>query len=72
MCFIHIKGELSTSSSKLKIHGLCGLRQESSEFSLASPTEYGYKFDVYQHIQPHIEDVTESKSAVYDIFIIAI
>ena len=70
MCFIHIKGELSTSSSKLKIHGLCGLGQESSEFSLASPTEYGYKFDIYQHVQPHIEDITQSKYAIYEIFII--
>ena len=37
---------------------MCGVNEESSEFSLASPEEYGYKFEIYQHIEP---DIIESK-----------
>ena len=55
MCFIYINGNLSSSSSILKVNGLHGIGQESSEFSLVSPTEYGYKFEIYQRMQPQIE-----------------
>ena len=54
LCFIYIIGKLSASSSKLKVDGLCCVGQESSEFNLASPTENNYKFEIYQHIQPHV------------------
>ena len=37
MCFLHVIGQLHASSSKIKVDGLCGLGQESSEFSLVSP-----------------------------------
>ena len=49
-CFLNIIGKLSASSSKLRVDGLCGINQESSEFSLASPTEHGYKFETYEHV----------------------
>ena len=51
-CYLHIIGKLAPSSSRLEVDGLCGVRQESSEFSLASPTEHGYKFKIYRHIEP--------------------
>ena len=54
MCFIHVIGELSSSSSKLKVDGLRGLEQQSSEFSLLSPKHYSYKFEAYQPTDPHI------------------
>ena len=54
MCFFYIFGKLSPSSSKIKVDGLSGVRQEPSEFSLVSPMEYGYKFEIYQHIKPYI------------------
>ena len=53
-CSINIIGKLSPSSSKLEVHGLCGVNQESSEFSLASPTEHGYKFETYEYVYPVI------------------
>ena len=57
-CSLNIIGKLSPLSSKLKVVGMCGVNEESSEFSLASPEEYGYKFEIYQHIEP---DIIESK-----------
>ena len=54
MCFLRVIGKLSPSSSLLKVDGLCGIEQESSEFSLAFPTKHGYKFEIYQHIDPCI------------------
>ena len=54
MCFIHVIGQLSSSSSKLKVDGLCGLEQQSSEFSLLSPKEHGNKFETYHPTDPHI------------------
>ena len=53
-CSLNIIGKLSPSSSKLKVEGLCGIKEESSEFSLASPIEYGYKFEAYEHVEPVI------------------
>ena len=53
-CSLNIIEKLSPSSSKLKVDGLCGVSQESSEFSLASPTEHGYKFETYEHVEPDI------------------
>ena len=47
-CSLYIIGKLSPSSSKLKVDGLCGVGRESSEFSLASPTEHG--FEIYDHV----------------------
>ena len=38
------------------------MAQESSEFNLAYPTEFGYKFEVYDHIDPQI--VLQSKIKV--------
>ena len=58
MSFLYINGKSSSSSSKMKVNGLCGVGQEFSEFSLLSPTEYDYKFEKYEHIKPHI---TKSK-----------
>ena len=62
MCFVHVIGQLSTSSSRLKVDVLCGLEQESSEFSLVSPTKYVYNFKDYQHIEPEI--IFESKFCI--------
>jgi len=36
------------------VDGLHGIRNESSEFSLASPTKYGYKFQKHEHIEAQI------------------
>ena len=36
------------------VDGLHGIRNESSEFSLASPTKYGYKFKKHEHIEAQI------------------
>ena len=55
VCNLHVITEMLVSSPsqlKLKVDGLCGRNDESSEFSLASPTEYGYHFDIYQHHEP--------------------
>ena len=68
MCFVHVIKQLPSSSSKIKVDGLCGLGQESSEFSLLSPTEYGYKFKTYQHIKPHI--IAESKFLYLELVMI--
>ena len=59
MCFLHVIGQLPPSSSKIKVDGLCGLGQEPSEFSLVYPKDCGYKFKIYQHIDPEI--IIESK-----------
>lgn len=61
-CVLLINGKLSLISSKLRVNGLCGIAQESSEFNLAYPTEFGYKFEVYDHIDPQI--VLQSKIKV--------
>ena len=57
-CSLNIIGKLSPSSSKLKVVGMCGVNEESSEFSLTSPEEHGYKFEIYQHVEP---DIIKSK-----------
>ena len=49
-CSLNIIGKLSPSSSILKVDGLCSVRKESSEFSLASPTE----FEIYRYIEPSV------------------
>ena len=53
-CSLNIIGKLSPASSKLKVDGLCavtcGIKKESSEFSLASPKEHDYKFETYEHV----------------------
>lgn len=54
MSFFYIIGNLSSSSSKLTVNGLCGIGQDSSEFSLGSPTEHRSKFESYDHIEPQI------------------
>ena len=55
-CSLNIIGKLSPSSSILKVDGLCGARKESSEFSLASPTEHVlcYNFEIYKYIEPSV------------------
>ena len=58
-CLLLINGKLSVTSSRLKVNGLCGIEKESSEFNLAFPTESGYKFEVYDHTDPHI--ISKSK-----------
>ena len=60
MCHLHIVSETLDSSPSqliLKVDGLCGRSDESSEFSLASPTEHGYSFEIYEHHEPkrHLE-----------------
>lgn len=55
LCLLVISARLSPSSSSLKVNGLCGIRQESSEFSLASPTECVYKFEICEPTEPHVE-----------------
>ena len=55
VCDLHVITEMLVSSPsqlKLKVEGLCGRNDESSEFSLASPTDYGYQFEIYQHHEP--------------------
>ena len=55
MCHLYVISEMlisSPSQLKLKVDGLCGRNDESTEFSLASPTEYGYNFEIYQHHEP--------------------
>ena len=42
----------SPSQLILKVDGLCGRNDESPEFSLASPTDHGYRFEIYQHHEP--------------------
>ena len=66
MCFLYINGRLSPSSSKLKVKGLCGVQHQSFEFSLDSPTEYGYKFENYKHIEP---EITESELSIIVMYI---
>ena len=64
-CSLNVIGKLSPSSSKLKVDGLCGVSQESSEFSLASPTEYGYKFEKYDHVAKPVI----IKSELYNLYV---
>ena len=64
-CSLNIIGKLSPSSSKLKVDGLCGVRGESSEFSLASPTEYGYKFETYEHVVE--SGIIESELRIHNV-----
>ena len=53
-CVLLINGKLSLTSSRLRVNGLRGIAQESTEFNLAFPTESGYRFEVYDHIDPNI------------------
>lgn len=62
MCFIHVIRKLSSSSSILKVDGLCGMECKSSEFSLAFPTEHGYRFEIYEHVEAQI--ITNCKKNV--------
>lgn len=63
-CLLIINGKLSITSSRLKVNGLCGVAKESSEFNLAFPTESGYRFELYDHIDPHIIITSKTKLSV--------
>ena len=53
-CLLFIYGKLPSTSSRLRVNGLCGIAKESSEFNLAFPTKFGYRFEVYDHTNPRI------------------
>ena len=63
-CSLNIIGKLSPLSGEVIVDGLCGIDQESSEFSLASPTEHGYKFETYELVEPVIV-----KSELFNLYV---
>ena len=54
MSFLYMIGKSTRSLYKMRVDGLRGVAQESSEFSLLSPAEHDYKFEKYEHIEPYI------------------